>query len=468
MRTACGVGLVVLGLTLATIRGALGGGQDEEIPLLQTASLIHDHDLSFDADELAEVRRRCSAWEDAVRPGRDGRWHSVYGPAQSLAAVPLYLLGRLAAGGESGDRRIALVRWICAFNPLLTAGTAALLAWWVMALGTGRRAAVGASLGFLATTLAWPYAKTFLSEPLSALCLLVAAVAWWAGRERPGPLAVAGGALAAAVLVRPHNVVLAPVLAVAVARRPRAARDLAILLAPVAAAVGWWLVYNRARFGAPLDFGYLPEVRSDFALRNLPEGLLGQLLSPGRGLLFYAPTVVLIWWGWPALRRRDARLARVLLALVAVQALFYSLRSVWWGNWCWGPRYFVPVLPLLAVLAAPWGEGAGPGRQRLAVALALLGLAGAWAGLVVYNGLYQYDVFALPGGVRKLLWSPSWSPLAGHWRYAAAGRIDLLLWQVARVAPGVALADLTLRLAPALAGGWLLAREAWEARHGRG
>lgn len=478
---ALAVGLIVFGCGQLTVRGSFGGGQDEEIVFVQTASLIRHGRLVFGPDEVAEVAAHTGIWEDALVRARDGRYVAVYGPAQALAAAPLYLLGRLAAGGDDrGPGRATVVRWVGAFNPLVSGLTAALLCAWLLSLGARPATAVSAGLGWGLATCAWPYAKTFLSEPLSALAYLVAAwSAWQAGRApRAGWSLAAGLALAFAILVRPHNVVLAPILAVlagsAGARSnptarpaspsPRAARGLggevpgrplALALAPLAA-VAWWLWANQARFGSPLDFGYQASIQTDFALGNVLRGVVGQVLSPGRGLVWYAPPAVLMAWGFGELRRRDARLAWVLAAAVVVQLLFYSLRSTWWGNWCWGPRYLVPVLPLMAVLAAFAVE-----RRALrlpAALLAALGLVNAWAGLVVYNGLYQDALFSQPDGLRRLLWTFTDCPWVGHWRYAAPERIDLLLWQAARVDAAFALAALLMRALPLLLGVWLLVR----------
>ncbi len=466
-RRAVAVGLIVLAATLLTGRGALGGGPDEEVVFAQAVSLLRDRDLRFDAAELAPIARHT----DAVREGPPGTFTAVYGPLQAVLTVPLLAAGRLV----SGDGRAALVAWACALNPLLTALTAALLTLWLAELGTGPRAAVAGGLLYALATTAWPYAKTFLSEPLSAVCLLAAA-RWGylagrgdgpaprgsgaAGRAAVPPLGLAGLALAAALLTRPHNFVLVAPLAALAWRRGQPGR-LALLLTPPALACGWWLWANVARFGSLLDFGYLPEIQTSFRLSAVPAGLVGQLLSPGRGLLWYAPPVVMALWGWRSLRATEPRLATCLLVAVLVQWLFYSLRPTWWGNWCWGPRYLVPVLPLLMVLA---GAGFAAAPRWLAILLATAGILGALAGLLVYNGLYQDWLFAQPDGLWRLLWQPLDSPLVGHWRFALAegGRyLDLFALQLGRAGgAGLAMLYAAPRLILLLAGLWLLARDA--------
>ncbi|MBI5831039.1 MAG: hypothetical protein HZB16_01845 [Armatimonadetes bacterium] len=486
-RLAVAIGLMALGLCLLTTRGSLGGGQDEELPFLVTQSLWRTHHLALDEPTMAYVRTHVSQWTDAVREGRDGRYWSVFGPAQSLAALPLYTLASVVTAGQPETvARATLVRWCCALNPLLTGLTAALLAWWLMLLAPERprRAALAGLLAVLATPL-WPYAKTFMAEPLSALCFLAAAFA--AGRAGHGRRVLCwawcgGLALALAMLNRPHNLILWPALGLLAGwpRDPR--RHLAFGAAPAATAL-WWLWFNTQRFGRPLDFGYLAAIQGDFSLSFLPVGVVGQMLSPGRGLLWYAPLAVLVAWAWPrrcsppcrppAIGRTDTKAPSPLAGRVGVGAaadhptsllllaacltplLFYGARSNWWGSWCWGPRYLVPILPLLAVLAARGAERAPRWLVRVVVAW---GVAAALAGLVTYNGLYQDFVWQRDGSFARLLWRPLDSPLVGHWLMLGRAPVDLMCWQLLRVDPVLGAAHGILRAAPAMAGWWLWRR----------
>ncbi len=118
MRRPVAVGLLVLGATLVTVRGSFGGGQDEEIVFVSAANLLAGDGLALTPDSVAAIAAHTSIWQDAVVAARDGRYYAVYGPLQALAATPLYLLGRLAAGGDHGPARLAVERWVGALNPL--------------------------------------------------------------------------------------------------------------------------------------------------------------------------------------------------------------------------------------------------------------------------------------------------------------------------------------------------------------
>jgi hypothetical protein len=137
--------------------------------------------------------------------GLDGHLYSRKGTGVSVLALPLAWLGLTIPGW--GTATTALV-----FNALVTAATGAVLVRYLQALGYDDRAALIAGLTFGLATLAWPYAKTFFSDPLAALCLTVAALALLHFRDTGRSINTfgAGLALAVAVATRYANVVVIP------------------------------------------------------------------------------------------------------------------------------------------------------------------------------------------------------------------------------------------------------------------
>ncbi len=84
-----------------------------------------------------------------------------------------------------------------------------------------------------------------------------------------------------------------------------------------------------------------------------PEAIWGLLFSSFRGLFVRAPWMLLcvpgtiVWW-----RSRQHRAALwVCLLSVLGLILFYSSSIMWWGGFGIGPRYLVPMLPFLALIA---------------------------------------------------------------------------------------------------------------------
>ena len=324
---------------------------------------------------------------------------------------------------------------------------------------TGVAAATGLSLVF--STFLWGYATSDYSEAVQAalLSLLVlSTVELRAGAKRENAwAATAGIAAAGAVLVKSLLVVaVVPLVAAALVRvRPpdgvrgpgtkarRVAPNRRLrgpLLAFFGAGLLVWAAFEIVRFGR-LFGGYPGE---DFSYPPF-TGLLRLTLLPNKGLVFYAPLVLLAPWGFARLVRRDARLAAG-LALSALSVL--AAVSAWWawdGQAGWGPRLLAPALPAFALLA---GVAVSGGGRLLKLAGGVLAVAGvcvnALGVLVPFPQLYAlaslappqpiaerraagtaYEIWRRPdgsllaSGPHHLSLTPSWSPIRLHARLLA-------------------------------------------------
>ncbi len=334
-------------------------------------------------------------------PGLGGRFYSKYGPGQSLAAIPLYLIGRAVAPLAPPAYRPELPGFVASTLPAIaTALTTILLVLAAVELGAAARGALVLGLIYAFATPAAVYPTQWFSEPLTACALLAAVYAVLRDRTRltvRGPL-LAGIALAVAVSVRIESLLFVPplLLYILLPRERRLARAAALLL-PLGATLAALGLYNAARFGSPLETGYSKGDRYAFrdthpphTLASLVEGLYGLLVSPGKGLLEYAPPLLLaplgIAAGWA--RRRPEIL--LLLALFLFDLVAHANVLIrWLGGWSWGPRFLVPALPLALLLLAPLLRVGRRYGRVLPVALATLVVAGVLATLVVAGVLVQ-------------------------------------------------------------------------------
>jgi hypothetical protein len=203
------------------------------------------------------------------------------------------------------------------------------------------------------------------------------------------------------------------------------------------------LLVNWGRYGSPFATGYEGEGWTNSVL----VGLAGALVSPGRGILWQFPAVLLAPMGFLAMWRLPAkRTVAVALGLtVGLQLLNVAAWHMWWGGWNWGLRLFVPALPLLAVLAAS-GIGALRGRWRGWVPAVLLAAGVVWAVPCIvtdllggYGGAYD--------GTEASFRLDAYPPL-GAWRYLQhwrafsptdMGAADILWLRVARETENVSL-----------------------------
>jgi hypothetical protein len=80
----------------------------------------------------------------------------------------------------------------------------------------------------------------------------------------------------------------------------------------------------------------------------------GITFSPYRGLFFLSPFLLLAFRAW----RRPNREATIVAAIALYFLLANASFNGWHGGWAIGPRYLIPVIPLLALLIVRHSFGA--------------------------------------------------------------------------------------------------------------
>lgn len=376
--------------------------------------------------------------------GPDGLLYCRKGPGTSLLALPLAWLGwAVPAWG--------MVTTALLLNTLITAGTACIVAACVEGLGYGRRVSLAIGLIFGLGTLAWPYSKTFFSDPLAGFGLTLAALACLRYRqERHLRWAIlAGIGLGLALVTRMANLVVAVPFALSLAwdaisppnvphpKWREAARSLRTGWRPLGAfalpmllALATLLTYNALRFGHPLESGYLPEERFS---GNWLEGVAGLLLSPGRGLLLYVPVLWIALAGWPALLQKHHREGLLWGAVALTYVALYGKWFMWHGGYAWGPRFLVPVVPLLCLGLAPW-LARRHGRLAwtfFAVTLALSAAFSTLGSLVHFAWVQEgYLKEGMALFAPQTFFDPHFSPLLRQWAYLQLARLDVLWAQM--------------------------------------
>lgn len=354
-------------------------------------------------------------------------YYSKYGIALTLAELPFYVVGKHVAHHlPPALAHVTATAFASLTNVVVTA-----LALWLFFLlafeiGAGVRGAVVATVLVGLASPLWPYAKSDFTEPLATLGLLGAVLFLVRARSRSSSLnfALSGLFFSLALLAKVTALLALPALAayaLFVAVNVSAHHDpqrflytltrLTRWAAGVGLGIALTLEYNLVRFGSLTDTGYRNVDDRPFHAPLL-DGLVGLLVSPGKGVLWYCPLLLLTIPFWRSFARRRPTETLLIASMALPTLLVYATYPVWWGGYCWGPRYLVPVLPLgllpLVSVGRLWLRRGW--RRALVVALTAVAIVVQILGVAVQAARY------LVSGVKdsQYLWTPSDSPLLAH------------------------------------------------------
>jgi len=395
--------------------------------------------------------------------GLDGLLYSRKGIGLPLGLLPLTGLGLIIPW-------VGPVGMSLLFNAIVTALTAVLLLAYLQQLGFHRRAGLMVALTFGLATLAWPYAKSLFSDPLSGLLLLAAAYTLLKFRDSGQSrwAALAGLFLGWNVATRYAEAIFLPLFGLLLLyylfatfgnSQPSAIHNLqpaiqnpkskiqnlkftihhSSFITPLLAfslpllLTGLGLIgFNLSRYGDPFNTGYLP---NETFSGNLWDGVTGQLFSPGRGLLIYCPILLLSFAGLLPLLRRARAEALVALSVILIHLLLYGKWFMWHGGYAWGPRFMIPTLPFWALLLAPVCErafGRHPSKRgrRFRVAfllLAALSLIPQLLAVTIDFAPFQNSLLdtGLPLFARQTFFDPQYAALISAWPFISIDSLDL-------------------------------------------
>jgi len=371
--------------------------------------------------------------------GVDGKHYSRYGIGTSLAALPWFIAGQLAAHLVSDDLvsddivSEFAVSW---FNPVITALGCVFLYLLAVEVGLSAPVAAGCALIYAFGTGAFVQMKDFNSEPLAGLLLLAAAYYLLSLRKRPSwrQAALAGACVGGLLLVRMACLVVVPVLLLGLiwialdsGRRERVVCWLVAFAVPIVVAAALMAAYNYVRFGSPTEFGY---PGGNFAWK-LWWGLGVNLFSARAGLFLYNPVLLIFPVGALLLYSRR-RLTTVLLLLLFVSPLvLYSLVAYPAGGHSVGNRYLLVTVPYLLIFVGVVMQKCRGRGCRIAIGALIAISVLVQLPLVYINPSYYYAREVSQHQLRED-WAPQQSAAAAD--KPGQGFSDSLLvqsWQIA-------------------------------------
>ena len=413
-------------------------GSDPRLTLVVSQALVdtgtpfldvYQHDDLLDRPFDAYV-----ANGDILQSNTTAHFTNYFPLGPSLISAPIVAVARALGRDMRTPDNYALQRWLSALTVALVfflayALARAYLAEWP-SLALALIAVLGSSLLSTLGTALWSHNYAVLVA--GGVLLLLARESQ--GKSSSLHPALLGLLLFLCFLNRPSLVAfIVPVLVYVLWRDRRAFVITALVSGGLLLA---YLAWNTAVTGAILP-AYFSTSRLQVERVPLWVGVVGNLVSPSRGLLIFSPFLLPVLIGYGVYWRSLLRLPLVWLCLVwfGLQLIVVARAASWWGGWSFGPRLLTDIWPGLIVLTAILGaflrDTAGTRSQRLFegafLALGLVAIV-----LHVGQGLYSQPASRWNGFIRPI--PPDSSTLGDlfNWRYAQPVATNAMLCTIER------------------------------------
>ena len=348
---AAALACTIYGTAAWQTRPSIPGG-DEPHYLIITQSLLKDHDLRIENNHRNGDYRAYYAGElskpDYRRRGRNGEIYSIHAPGLPALVAPAFA--------------VAGYRGVVIFLILIASAGSALV--WSLTYAVTRRADA-AWFGWATVTLSVSTIfHSFTVYPDGPGGVIVLTGVWALLRTereretrdaRVGPWWLHGGALALLPWIHTRFALIAGslgaliILRLSTTRNP-AGKAVAFLTIPAISAI-CWIGFFISVYGTPDPSA--PYANEEGSASFIPGGMAGLFFDQRFGLLAYAPVLVVAFYGIGTMvsERRWRRLGLELLFVLVPYLLAVTHFAMWWGGRSAPARFFVPVLPLLAVPA---------------------------------------------------------------------------------------------------------------------
>lgn len=337
----------------------------------------------FDLSRVDWIRERTDNGKYLYWLQRDaaGEVTSIFGPGPAAAGA--VALADFGPGDTMSDRalrireRAAAAVLLAIASALLTLSLAARVRLRVAFIG-GLTA--GASFAGAATL-----GQGLWQATVALPCLMsgLAALAW--RPRRPALAAATPAMLLVAVMLRPTILPLALGIGAAWCIGTRRLSTWVVASSIAVIAIAPLVMWNLIHLDSPFPAGQwngnarMADEVFVFSRGHIGYALGGLLISPGRGLLWYAPIAV---FGVVFAFRDSGLVPRVVAVGAVIQLLFIATFFKWYGGMAYGPRLLSEVVWVGIWLAAPSAEV--PRRSLRALAAAALvvtisvGQVGLW------------------------------------------------------------------------------------------
>jgi hypothetical protein len=355
-RQIAGAAIVVVVVFYFFSRTVVRDRGDSRYVLHVADSILRDHDTNL--DEYTNIIKKDGIYDTRVLR-RNGHIYSVYPPGTSLLTLPFlgvintyskWMLPQIGIDKHVvlnfADTLDGVLADIFALIGVILIYTIGLyfVPWYVsvvVAIAMG----LGTSIWTSAARSLWPHGPLIIMVALALLVLLKF--------KKNLKLAVLCALpLAFGFVIRPTGIIPLTLIGVYIAIKSRRYAAYYFLVSLIILVP--FFIYNFVNFGKLLSPFYYPQgihmLVHTHGLKFSPEALLGNLVSPNRGLFIYSSFLVFAVGGilWLIFLKKMSLLSIIIFLIIMVHWILISSYSSWWGGWDFGPRYFADVMPFFA------------------------------------------------------------------------------------------------------------------------
>ena len=170
------------------------------------------------------------------------------------------------------------------------------------------------------------------------------------------------------------------------------------------------LWYNWVRTGSSFNSGYptLAGLTETVFREDLLVGLWSYLFSFGKSIFLYCPPLLLSLVAIPLVAKRCPSVLWALLLTAGPLICLYSKFVHWSGDWCWGPRYILFVVPGALIPAVFLIDHCLVDRRRIVGSLcAVVFVMGVWVQIVGASQYWDAFIRVSKGAQVQWLGSPN-------------------------------------------------------------
>ena len=275
----------------------------------------------------------------------------VYNPGQSLVFIPFYLISKEFTK-NSADSYYLTTFFISFINYIINAISGFFLFKIIIGLGYSRKKALVSAFVFCFTSYSFVFAQSTYEHHFEMLFVLISLYLSLASNIKYNYI-YAGLVISIGLIFRSTTVLLIPSICILLSTN----RERFLFLLSTIPGVFILLIYNYYRFDNPLETGYSlawtlahGKEMIFWSIAGIPKAFFGLLISPGKGLLFFSPTILIAIFYSKKFYLKNRKFTNSILLFILLYLLLFSMNFIWGGSiWSFGPRYILPLVPFFYI-----------------------------------------------------------------------------------------------------------------------